>query len=290
MGSLRLAASKDRMLEVKSLATMARSFGLEMNVISAVEAKNLFPYIEIKGLEGAAFIPSDGHVDPASLCQAIAAGARQYGAKLKQGIEALDFECERKRVTKVITNEGTYEAENVVLAAGMWSKELGAKLGVSIPACALEHQYVITEPIPDFPSNLPSLRDPDRLVYYKPEMGGRLLIGGYEAATVPFGENGVPADFVRQLLPEDMERFAPLAESAALVTPLVNQVGIRQVINGPIPYSADGDFVMGVPPGYDNLFVATGFLYGIAAGGGAGEMMSEWILEGRRVWTYGHWI
>ena len=281
VGSLRLAASKDRMLEIKSLATMARSFGLEMNVISAGEAKALFPLIETKGLEGAAFIPSDGHVDPASLCQAIAAGARLHGATIKQGVEVLGFEARGNRLSVVITDAGTYEVENVVLAAGMWSRELSAKLGVSIPACAVEHQYVVTEPIPDFPADLPSLRDPDRLVYYKPEAGGRLLIGGYEAATVPFGKDGVPNGFVRQLLPENMERFAPLAENAAKVIPVVNEVGIRQMINGPIPYSADGDFVMGVPPGRDNLYVATGFLYGIAAAGGAGEMMAEWILHGR---------
>ena len=281
VGSLRLAASKDRMLEIKSLATMARSFGLEMNVVSPIEAQALFPLIETEGLEGAAFIPSDGHVDPASLCQAIATGARLQGATIRQGVEVLGFEGRHKRLYKVITDSGTYDVENVVLAAGMWSRELGAKLNISIPACAVEHQYIVTESIPDFPPDLPSLRDPDRLVYYKPEAGGRLLIGGYEPATVPFGQEGIPTGFVRQLLPENMERFTPLAENAAQVTPVVNEVGIRQVINGPIPYSADGDFVMGMPPGYDNLFVATGFLYGIAAAGGAGEMMSEWILQGR---------
>ena len=107
------------------------------------------------------------------------------------------------------------------------------------------------------------------------------MIGGYEPNTRPFGDQGIPGDFVRQLLPENIARFEPLAENAAKVTPIVNEVGVRQFINGPIPYSADGDFVMGRPPGYDNLLIATGFLYGIAAGGGAGEMIAEWILEGR---------
>ena len=281
VGSLRLAASKDRMLEVKRLATMAASFGLELNVISPSEAKDLFPYIETKGLEGAAFIPSDGHVDPASLCQAVAAGARMHGASLRQGIKVLDFEVSNGRITRVITTDGDYVAENVILASGMWSRELGRKLGLRIPACAVEHQYIVTEPIPGFPKDLPTLRDPDRLVYYKPDAGGRLVIGGYEEGTLPFGDDGIPGDFVRQLLPENMDRFAPLAELAAEVTPVVNEVGIRTVINGPIPYSADGDFVMGRPAGFDNLIVATGFLYGIAAGGGAGEMIAEWVVEGR---------
>ncbi|WP_282609345.1 FAD-dependent oxidoreductase [Pelagibius sp. Alg239-R121] len=281
VGSLRLAASHDRMLEAKRLAAMARSFGLEMNIISAAEAQELFPYIETNGLEGAAFIPTDGHVDPASLCQSIAAGARLHGASLRQGVKVTDFKLEKGRIVEVMTSDGSYEAETVTLATGMWSRELGQKLRLRIPACAVEHQYVVTEPIPDFPDGLPTLRDPDRLVYYKPDAGGRLVIGGYEDDTRPFGDSGIPGEFARQLLPENLERFEPLAACAAEVTPVVNEVGIRQFINGPIPYSADGDFVMGPAPDFHNLMLATGFLYGIAAAGGAGEMMSEWILEGR---------
>ncbi len=280
-GSLRLAASRDRMLEARRLTTMARSFGLDMRMVTPDEAKALFPYIDTTGLHGAAFIPSDGHVDPAGLCQSIAAGARLHGATLKQGVKVLDFVVGDGRVTGVVTSEGTYTARTVTLAAGMWSRELGARLGLRIPACAVEHQYIVTEPIPGFPPDLPTLRDPDRLVYYKPDAGGRLVIGGYEDNTVGFGEAGIPGDFVRQLLPDKLDRFAPLAELAAQVTPVLNEVGIRQVINGPIPYSADGDFVMGPVPGFDNLMLATGFLYGIAAGGGAGEMIAEWLLEGR---------
>lgn len=282
VGSLRLAATKDRLLEAKRLTTMARSFDLEMEIITAAEAKDLFPYIDADGLEGAAFIPSDGHLDPASLCQAIAAGARKHGAHIRQGIRVTDFDIRDGRITKVMTTDGDYEAETVVLAAGMWSRELAAKLGVTVPACAVEHQYIVTEPLPDPERvrNLPTLRDPERLVYYKPDAGGRLVIGGYEEGTLPFGDRGIPGDFVRQLLPDNLDRFAPLAELAGKVTPIINEVGIRQVINGPIPYSADGDFVMGWAPGLGNLMLCTGFLYGIAAGGGAGEMIAEWILDG----------
>ena len=282
VGSLRLAATKERLLEAQRLTTMARSFDLEMEIISATEAKELFPYIDTRGLEGAAFIPSDGHVDPAGLCQAIAAGARKYGAQIRQGIKVTDFEISNGRITKVMTSDGDFEAETVVLAAGMWSRELADKLGVAVPACAVEHQYIVTEPLPDpeLVKRLPTLRDPERLVYYKPDAGGRLVIGGYEEGTLPFGDQGIPGEFVRQLLPDNLDRFAPLAELAALVTPVINEVGIRTVINGPIPYSADGDFVMGWAPNLSNLMLSTGFLYGIAAGGGAGEMIAEWILDG----------
>ncbi|MFT7595553.1 MAG: sarcosine dehydrogenase, partial [Paracoccaceae bacterium] len=164
VGSLRLAATKERLLEAKRLTTMARSFDLEMEMITAAEAKVLFPYIDATGLEGAAFIPSDGHVDPASLCQAVAAGARKYGAQIKQGVTVLDFEITDGRITKVMTSNGDYEADTVVLAAGMWSRELGAKLGLQVPACAVEHQYIVTEPLPDIElvKELPTLRDPER--------------------------------------------------------------------------------------------------------------------------------
>ncbi len=280
-GSLRLACSEARMMEIKRLTTMARSFGLEAHMISAAEAEALFPLMSRDGVLGAAYIPSDGHVDPASLCQAIAKGARTRGVRICEGVEVTGFATEGRRISRVETSDGPIAAETVVLAAGMWSRELAAGLGVNAPACALEHQYIVTEPIPGMPDDLPNMRDPDRLVYYKPDAGGRLVIGGYEDNTVPFGENGIPDGFAQQLLPENFERFEPLATLAGEVTPVVNEVGVRQVINGPIPYSADGDFVMGRAPERDNLFVATGFLYGIAAGGGAGEMMAEWIVEGR---------
>jgi len=280
-GSLRLAATKERMLEAKRLATMAASFGLEMQIIGPAEAKALFPLIDERGLEGAAFIPSDGYVDPASLCQAVAGAARRQGADIRQNVEVLDFHLSGNRVIGVETSEGQWQAETVILAAGMWSREIGAKLGLRVPACAVEHQYIVTESTGAEIGHFPTLRDPERLVYYKPDVGGRLVIGGYEEGTPPFGDTGIPGRFVRQLLPENLDRFLPLAELAGQVTPVVNEVGIRQVINGPIPYSADGDFVMGWQPGFDNLMMATGFLYGIAAGGGAGEMIAEWVVDGR---------
>ncbi|GLQ27760.1 GcvT family protein [Sulfitobacter pacificus] len=280
-GSLRLAATKERLLEAKRLATMARSFDLEMQIISPSEAKELFPLIEEKGLEGAAFIPSDGYVDPASLCQAVAGAARKQGADIRQNVEVLDFNVTNGRITSVETTEGRWQADTIILATGMWSREITGKLGLRIPACAVEHQYIITESTGSDIGHYPTLRDPERLVYYKPDVGGRLVVGGYEEGTLPFGDTGIPGKFVRQLLPENLDRFLPLAELAGEVTPVINEVGIRQVINGPIPYSADGDFVMGWQPGYQNLMLATGFLYGIAAGGGAGEMIAEWVVDGQ---------
>ena len=279
-GSLRLAANEDRLLEAKRLTTMAQSFDLEMSMIGPSEAKELFPLIEQKELLGAAFIPSDGHVDPASLCQAIATVARNQGAEIRQGVKVVDFKKQGRRIVEVVTTGENYKAENIILATGMWSRELGQRLGIRIPACAVEHQYIVTESTGLDLSNYPTLRDPERLVYYKPDVGGRLVVGGYEDDTLPFGSPAIPGDFVRQLLPENLDRFLPLAELAGEITPVLNKVGIRQIINGPIPYSADGDFIMGWQPEFDNLMLATAFLYGIAAAGGAGEMIAEWVLEG----------
>ncbi len=280
VGSLRLAASPDRMLEVKRLATMARSFGLEMQVISPTEAKELFPLIDTAEVLGAAYLPTDGYIDPSGVCQALAAGARKQGARIVQGVRVEAVHSDGRTVTGVDTDNGSWTCDTMVLAAGMWSREIGALSGVNVPACAVEHQYIVTEPIADMPKDMPTLRDPDRLVYYKPD-AGRLVVGGYEPDTIPFGDEGVPRDFGQELLPGNMDRFLPLAEKGAKVTPVLNEVGIREVINGPIPYSADGDFIMGRVPELDNYFVASGFLYGIAAGGGAGQMMAEWILDGR---------
>ena len=279
VGSLRLACSEARMLEIERAATTAKSFGLEMHLLTPSEARDLFPIMSTKGVVGAAYIPSDGHIDPAGVTQALAKGARDRGARILQGVRVTGMRVEGRRVSAVITDRGAIAADVVVNAAGMWGREVGAMAGVQVPALALEHQYLITEPIPDMPPDMPTMRDPDYLVYYKPEVRG-LVVGGYEPDTLGFGRDGVPWDFGQELLPGNMDRFEQLAVLAAERTPVINEVGVRELVNGPIPYSADGDFVMGRAPERDNYYVASGFLYGIAAGGGAGRMMAEWIVEG----------
>ena len=284
VGSLRLACSPERVMELKRLTTMAKSFGLPMEIISAQRAQELFPLMTTDGVIAAAFLPTDGYIDPASVTQAIAKGARMRNAKFCEHTTVTSITVEGRRASTVHTDQGDITCEMVVNAAGMWGMEIGRMAGVRIPAVAVEHQYVLTGPIPDLtPAELrqmPTMRDPDLLVYYKPD-GPGLLIGGYEPDTLPFGLDGIPASFQRQLLDPNFDRFEQLAALAAQRTPVIEQAGIRTMINGPIPYSADADFVMGKVPELDNYFVATGFLYGIAAGGGAGKMMAEWILEGR---------
>lgn len=279
VGSLRIASSIERMKELKQLVTTARSFGVDIDLISAQEAQEMFPPMTTKGVLGAAYIPGDGYADPSSITQAFARVARRNGVKFRENTRVTGVRSRGRRIQEVVTDTGTFTCEVLVNAAGMWSRDLGLLSGANIPVCAVEHQYVITETIPGLPRSAPTMRDPDRLVYYKPELDG-LAIGGYEPDTVAFGLEGIPTDFARELLPNNLDRFFQLAEKAAEITPVVNDVGLRHVINGPIPESADGDFVMGRVPGFDNYYVASGFLYGIAAAGGAGEVMKEWIIDG----------
>lgn len=282
VGSLRIASSKDRMKEFRRSATTARSFGMEMELLTPKEAQDLFPIMSLDGVEGATFIASDGYVDPASLCQALAAGARKRGVKFIQGCEVIGFSIENRRVTAVETSMGTIRTEKVVNAAGMWGHEVGKMMGARVPAFAVEHQYLITDPIPDLPKGMPTVRDPDLLLYWKPETRG-IVVGGYEPDTLAFARQGIPRGWDQQLLQENYDRFEQLAHNAAMRTPIVSTVGVRKMINGAIPISADGDFVMGKVPELDNVFVSCGFIYGIAAAGGAGAVMAEWILEGRPV-------
>jgi sarcosine dehydrogenase len=287
-GSLRLACSPERVMELKRLTTMAKSFGLPMEIVSPQRAQELFPLMSTVDVLAAAFLPTDGYIDPASVTQAIARGARNRGAMIYEHTKVISITVDGRRCTTVHTDQGDIDCEMVVNAAGMWGMEVGRMAGVRIPAVAVEHQYMLSGPIEGYTpvelGKMPTMRDPDHLVYYKPD-GPGLLVGGYEPDTMAFGvassgDGSIPSPFRRKLFEPNYDRFAQLAELAAKRTPVIERAGIRSLINGPIPYSADADFVMGKVPELDNYYVATGFLYGIAAGGGAGKMMAEWMLEG----------
>ncbi len=184
-----------------------------------------------------------------------------------------------RRVTTVVTDHGEIEAESVIDAAGMWGREIAAMVGTRVPACAVEHQYFVTEKSERIPDNLPTLRDPDGSFYLKPEPGA-FAVGGWEHNTPPWGANGIRTDFGPELLQADFERFAPLAEAASARIPVLNEVGIRQLINGPIPITADGEPIIGLSPELDNFYLCCGFTSGIAASGGAGWVMANWIVDG----------
>jgi 4-methylaminobutanoate oxidase (formaldehyde-forming) len=279
-GCLHLACTPERMYELKKGATTARSFGLEMHMISAKEAFDLCPIISLKGIIGAAFMPTDGQVDPAGITQALAKGARNAGAKIYEHTLVTGFEFDRQRVKAVKTGKGAIQCDILVNCSGMWGYQIGRMLAVNTPVVPFQHQYFVTEEIEGLPPNLPTIRDKDSLLYYKEEVGG-LIMGGYERNGIPWSIDGVPNDFISQLLDSNFDHFQQLADPAMERTPCLAEAGIKRLVNGPEGFTPDGNAILGPAPELDNVFVAVGFnAFGIAAGGGAGRMLAEWVIEG----------
>lgn len=281
VGSLRLASSKERLLELRRQAGWARTFGFPLTVISAREAVDLFPLMSPKDLEGAAYLPTDGHIDPGGLTYALAEGARAKGATFRTGVRVQAITVKGGRVSELLTDQGTLKTEVVVNAAGIWAPEVGLMVGVRLPVIAMSHQYLTTEPIEGVRRDVPTMRDPDRLVYFREEVGG-LVVGGFERHPAPWGLDGIPPDFTHRLLPPDWERFSPLLENAVTRVPALANAQVIRLINGPEAYTPDGEFILGEAPGVKGFFVAAGFCaHGIAGAGGVGQVMAEWIVEGR---------
>ena len=279
VGSLRLAASPARWSEIRRSMGQARSFGVECHALSAAEARARFPYISTDGIEGAAYIPGDGYIDPYSLTMAYAAGARQHGAKIETGVCVGEILLDGRRVMGVATNVGNIGCDILVNCAGLWAKRVGRMAGIDLATSVVEHQYFLTEKKLDFAADLTTLRDPDSNFYLKPDTGA-FAIGGWEQGTRGFHRGMPPLAFARELLPPNMERLELFALPAAARLPVLNEIGIQTVINGPIPVSADGEPLLGLAPGLDNFYVACGFTAGIAASGGAGLALANLILHG----------
>jgi len=279
-GGLRLACTQERWTEVKRQATTARSFGLQMDLLSPRDAQELWPLMNVDDVVGAAFMPTDGQANPSDITQALAKGARMSGALIFEDTKVVDLEIEAGRIRAVITDAGRIECEKIVLCAGQWSHEFAARFGVNVPLISMEHQYMVTEAIADMPKNLPTLRDPDRLTYYKEEVGG-LVMGGYEANPILWARNGIPKGFHYTLLDGNFDHFEPLMELALGRVPALENVGIKTLTNGPESFTPDGNFIIGEAPEQAGFFVGAGFnAFGIAAGGGAGMALAEWVANG----------
>jgi 4-methylaminobutanoate oxidase (formaldehyde-forming) len=279
VGSLRVAASPERWLELKRLASMARAFGFELELVSPSEAQKLFPPLDLKNILGAAWVPSDGYINPADVTQALAKGARKAGVAIREGVTATGIATRGRRVTAIRTDRGDISCEALVDCGGMWGGEIAALAGQGVPVGAVEHQYLVTDTIAGLPKDLPTFRDPDGRFYAKPELGG-LAFGGWEDAPPAFGRGGIRRDWGPELLQPDFDRFAPLAEATQRRIPALETADVKTLINGPIPISADGEPVMGRAPDLDNFYLCCGFTSGIAAAGGAGLAMARWIVEG----------
>ena len=279
VGSLRLAGSTARWSEIRRSMGQAKSFGVECHSLTPDEAEKHFPYIVKDGIEGAAYIPGDGYIDPYSLTMAYARGARQNGARIEEGVCVEEIVLEGRKAVGVVTNGGTIACDILVNCAGLWAKRVGRMAGVPLAAGIVEHQYFLTEKKLTFDPDLTTLRDPDNNFYLKPDTGS-FAIGGWEDGSKGCWRGEPPLDFGRELFAPNMERLELFALPAADRLPVLNEIGIQTVINGPIPVSYDGEPIMGLAPELDNFYVACGVTAGIAASGGAGLALSNMILHG----------
>ncbi len=279
-GSLALALSDDRFEELKRGASMAATFGLRADVLSPEQCLEKHPYINLDGVKGGVFLPTDGQGDPANIALALAKGARNRGVKIFENTKVTAIHQEAGRVTGVSTDKGEVHAEFVVNCAGMWGREVGRMAGVNVPLQACEHFYIVTEPVPGLPSTLPVLRVPDECAYYK-EDAGKILLGAFEPVSKPWALDGIPEDFCFDQLPEDFEHFEPILEKAVNRFPVLESTGIHTFFNGPESFTPDDRYLLGEAPELNNFFVAAGFnSIGIQSAGGAGKALAEWMNAG----------
>lgn len=284
VGSITVALTEERKEEIYRGASMARSFGVEIEEIGASDVRDKYPHLNVDDVVGAVYLPKDGQGDPANIALALAKGARQMGAKTIEGVKVTKIHKAGGRVTGVSwksdsSGEGRIEADVVINCAGMWGREVGRMAGVNVPLHACEHFYIVTEAINGL-TQLPVLRVPDECVYYK-EDAGKMLVGAFEPVSKPWGMDGIAEDFCFDQLPEDFDHFEPILEQAVNRIPMLGEAGIHTFFNGPESFTPDDRYLLGEAPELRNFYVAAGFnSVGIQSAGGAGKALAEWIDAG----------
>ena len=285
-GAIRLAHGRERLDEFRHVTAMARHQGIEFEMLGPNEIRDRYPFVELHDLSGAQWDPYDGDIDPAQLTQALASAARALGATIFRFCPVTAIARQSSGEWRVETPQGAIAAEILVNAAGYRADEIGAMVGRDVPNVAMSHQYLVTESIPELSARtgkLPLLRDPDDSYYLRQE-GQGLLLGPYEWKATPHWLDGRPADFSFQLFPDDLDRLQPQIDSACRRVPILGSVGIKKVINGPIPYTPDGNPLIGPAPGVRNFYECCVFSFGIVQAGGAGKTLAEWVVEGEAEW------
>jgi glycine cleavage system aminomethyltransferase T/glycine/D-amino acid oxidase-like deaminating enzyme len=280
-GSISAATNAARLEELKRGASMGKNFGLAVEVLSVGAIKERWPLLQVDDLVGGIFLPKDGQTNPVDTARALAQGAKMRGARIIENTKVTRIRVERGRATGVEIQDGSISADIVVICGGMWSRDLAAEIGVTVPLHAAEHFYIVTEPIAELPTGLPVLRVPDECAYYK-EDAGKILMGCFEPIAKPWGMNGIPEDFCFDSLPEDYEHFEPILDAAVRRLPALATAGVQLFFNGPESFTPDDRYYIGEAPEVRDLFVCCGFnSTGIAASGGVGKVAAEWI-QGRR--------
>ena len=285
-GNLRLATNRDRMDEYYHYAGTARTIGVDVEFLTPREIGELWPLCDLDGLVGAIYHPGDGYIQPADLTMALAKGARQMGATIIQQNPVSAIERTSGGEWLVQTAKGAITCEHVILATGNYARQTGRMVGIDIPAIPVQHQFIVTEPHPSLVARheqglpeLPVLRESDASYYLREERQG-LLLGPYEVGAPACFVDGVPPSFEKDLFPGDLDRLMPHVEACMKRVPMFAEVGIKDIINGPISYTPDGSPLVGPAWDLPNIWINEGHSFGITAAGGAGWQLAEWIVEG----------
>ena len=283
-GSLRIGENRDRLDQFRHLEAQARHLDMPFEVIGPNECKSLLPFMGLDGVLAGAYTPADGYTDPSSTTNALAKGARDLGAAIHRHTPCIGMRREGDGWV-VETPAGAIRCEHVVNAAGTWARELGEMVGLELPIVSCEHQYLVTENVPEVEAldfEFPLLRDPVASYYLRQE-GKGMLLGPYETPCHVWGPSmdpgGIPPDFADDLLPPDLDRIEYIVEQAIQRIPALGQVGVKRTVNGPIPHTPDGNPLIGPAAGLPNYWCINGFSVGIAQGGGAGRYLADWMIE-----------
>ena len=285
-GGLMLADTRERLDWLRMAQARGRYLGMDLEIITPAEAKAIFPLMEDQYFVGALFDPVEGHVDPTGVTNAYAICARNAGAEVYRHTMVTDLRQRADGTWDVVTERGEIHAEHIVNAGGLWAREIGRMIGIELPVLAMEHMYMVTEPMAEVKEHnertgreLPMALDFAGEIYIRQEQGG-MLLGTYEQACVPWSPNDTPWDFEMQLLPPDLDRIAPSLEVAFRHYPAMETAGIRSVVNGPFTFSPDGNPLVGPVRGIRNCWVACAVMAGLSQGGGVGLALATWMTEG----------
>ena len=280
-GSMSIAATAERFEELKRSASMAKVFGLEVNVLSVAEIAERYPLIQTDDLFGGIHIPSDGYANAVDITQALAKGAKSRGVRIATHTKVEEILHEAGQITGVRTDRGEIQAKYVVICGGMWSRDLASTVGVNLPLHACEHYYVLFESVEGLHPDLPVLRDYDACTYYKYD-AGKLLLGAFEPSAKPWGMGGISEDFCFDEIAGDFDHFEPVLHDAMKRFPALERAGIQKFFCGPESFTPDVRYHLGEAPELKNCFVAAGLnSIGLQSAGGVGKVTAEWIRDGR---------
>ncbi len=291
VGSISAALTPERLEELHRNAAMARAFGVPVEELSPSDIKSRYPHLNIDGVTGGVWLPTDGQGDPGNIARAMAKGAQMRGAVIAERHKVTGVTRAGDRITHVawVAEDGTsgdIACDTVVNCAGMWARDLGAMMGTTVPLQACEHFYIVSEPIPGL-TQLPVLRVPDECAYYK-EDAGKMMLGAFEPKSKPWGLTGIPDTFEFDQLPDDFDHFEPVLEQAINRMPMLGTAGIHTFFNGPESFTPDNAYLLGQAPGAANVWVAAGFnSIGIQSAGGAGMALAQWMTDGEKPFDLG---